>query len=157
MNTYETIIFVCNGNTCRGPMAAAIMKKIMPDVITKSRGMVVLFPEPYNPKAVAVAAKHDVIIPSDSAVQIVNEDFGLNTLVLTMNASMKQKMDNEFSEAINVYTLGEYAGDAEIEVKDPYGKGVDEYNACFELLYSLLVKVADKLNNPKEGNIISIE
>lgn len=57
MNTFDKVIFVCNGNTCRSPMAATVMANLKQDIISESRGMVVLFPEPYNPKAVAVAAK----------------------------------------------------------------------------------------------------
>ena len=54
MNTYNKIIFVCMGNTCRSPMAATIMQNRLSkyDVIVESRGMVVLFEEPYNPKAI---------------------------------------------------------------------------------------------------------
>lgn len=52
MNTINKIIFVCNGNTCRSPMAATIMGTFLQDtdILVQSRGMVVLFPEPYNPK-----------------------------------------------------------------------------------------------------------
>jgi protein-tyrosine phosphatase len=39
-------------------MAATILANIKQDIKVESRGMVVLFPEPYNPKAVAIAAKH---------------------------------------------------------------------------------------------------
>ena len=70
MNTFDKVIFVCNGNTCRSPMAATVMANLKQDIISESRGMVVLFPEPYNPKAVAVAAKHNMIIPNNSATPI---------------------------------------------------------------------------------------
>ena len=68
MNTYNKVIFVCMGNTCRSPMAATIMKHELEKcgldhIAVESRGLVVLFPEPYNPKAVAVASKHGMIIP----------------------------------------------------------------------------------------------
>ena len=77
-STYNKIIFVCMGNTCRSPMAATIMQNRLSkyDVIVESRGMVVLFEEPYNPKAVAVAASHNMIMPSNNAIQIANNDFG---------------------------------------------------------------------------------
>ena len=138
MNTFDKVIFVCNGNTCRSPMAATVMANIKQDIISESRGMVVLFPEPYNPKAVAVAAKHNIIIPNNSAKQLLNEDFGNDTLVLAMDSSMKQKIYDEYSEAINVYTLSEY------------GKGMDEYNACFEIIQSLVTNVASYLNRMSE-------
>ena len=88
MNTFDKVIFVCNGNTCRSPMAATVMANLKQDIISESRGMVVLFPEPYNPKAVAVAAQHNMIIPNNSAKQLLNEDFGNDTLVLAMNSHM---------------------------------------------------------------------
>ena len=150
MNTFDKVIFVCNGNTCRSPMAATVMANIKQDIISESRGMVVLFPEPYNPKAVAVAAKHNIIIPNNSAKQLLNEDFGNDTLVLAMDSSMKQKIYDEYSEAINVYTLSEYAGEPEQEIKDPYGKGMDQYNACFEIIQSLVTNVASYLNRMSE-------
>ena len=83
----------------------------------------------------------------------MNEDFGNDTLVLAMDSSMKQKIYDEYSEAINVYTLSEYAGEPEQEIKDPYGKGIEEYNVCFELIYRLVGNVAeylDKLSEEKE-------
>ena len=150
MNTFDKVIFVCNGNTCRSPMAATVMANLKQDIISESRGMVVLFPEPYNPKAVAVAAKHNMIIPNNSAKQLLNEDFGNDTLVLAMNSHMKQKIYDEYSEAINVYTLSEYAGDPEQDIKDPYGKGIEEYNACFEMICRLVGKVAEYLDGLSE-------
>ena len=153
MNTYNKIIFVCMGNTCRSPMAATIMQNRLSkyDVIVESRGMVVLFEEPYNPKAVVVAASHNMIMPSNNAIQIANNDFGKDTLVLVMNASMKQKLYDSFDRAINVYTLCEFCGEPEEEVQDPYGKGIEEYNVCFEQLQHLVDIAADNIiNNIKQ-------
>ena len=149
MNRFNKVIYVCMGNTCRSPMAATIMANLMPELRSESRGMVVLFPEPYNPKAVAVAARHGMIMPSNVSVQITNDDFSIDTLVLTMNSSMKQKMYDTFDRAINVFTLGEFAGESDVEVPDPYGKGLEEYNKCFEQLYSLVARVVDVITSPR--------
>ena len=152
MNTYSRILFVCAGNTCRGPMAATIMQQFVQDmgILTDSRGMVVLFPEPYNPQAVAVCAGHGMIMPSNSAAQLENTDFDNNTLVLVMNQSMKQKIYESYDRAINVYTLGEFAGAGETEIADPYGRGIDEYNQCFEQLYVLIEKAAEIIRKNME-------
>lgn len=153
MNTYRKILFVCMGNTCRSPMAATIMHHFLKDedMLVESRGMVVLFPEPYNPKAVAVAAAHDMIMPSNSTAQLENEDFDNDTLVLVMNAAMKQKIYDTYNRAINVYTLGEFAVGTDVEVEDPYGRGIEAYRRCFEQLYELIEKAAKSiLNNIQE-------
>ena len=140
-------MFVCSGNTCRSPMAATIMDNLKKDkdVVVFSRGMVVLFPEPYNPKAVAVTASHDMIMPNRAAAQLTEDDFDNDTLVLTMSELHKQKIYAEYSNAINVYTLNEYIGDTEGEVKDPYGKGNEEYVKCFDRLYEMIKKAADMI------------
>ena len=67
---------------------------------------------------------------------------------------MKQKIYDTYNEAINVYTLSEYAGVGDYEVADPYGRGIDEYNKCFEELYSLVEKAAQvvKKNIIKEND-----
>ena len=151
MNRFNKVIFVCMGNTCRSPMASTIMSNLMPEMRSESRGMVVLFPEPYNPKAVAVDSSHGMIMPSNVSAPISNDDFSVDTLVLTMNLSMKQKMYDTFDKAINVFTLGELAGEGDVEVPDPYGKGLEEYNRCFEQLYSLVAKVVDVITSPRNN------
>ena len=100
MSNINKVIFVCVGNTCRSPMAATIMSTFLQgtDILVQSRGMVVLFPEPYNPKAVAVASKHGMIMVSDSTKQIENEDFDNNTLVLVMNSNMKKKLYDKYGK-----------------------------------------------------------
>ena len=55
MKRYDKLIFATNSDTSVGPMAQAIMQsKYLLDVLDiESKGMVVLFPEPINPKAEA--------------------------------------------------------------------------------------------------------
>ena len=135
-------------------MAATIMNSIKgeSDILVSSRGMVVLFPEPYNPKAVAVASSHGMIMPSKSAKQLEKEDFDNDTLVLTMSEDQKQKIYSEFENAINVYTLQEYVGlDESAGVKDPYGKGIEEYGRCYDQLYELVAKAAAILFEEETG------
>ena len=64
MLQYNKIIFVSTSDTCRGPVAAAIMRSMpdMEDTQIISRGVVSLFPEPVNPKAVAVAKGNGIEI-----------------------------------------------------------------------------------------------
>lgn len=141
---------MCTGNTCRSPMAATIMKNELiklglEDIKVESRGLVVLFQEPYNPKAVAVAASHGMIIPSNEACQMDNREFGRDTLVLVMNQPMKAKVYATYDRAINVYTIGEFTGDRDADVADPYGKGVEEYNRCFVQLQNMIEKAAQNI------------
>lgn len=128
-------------------MAATIMNSLKgdKDIFVSSRGMVVLFPEPYNPKAVAVVSSHGLIMPSKSSIQLEKDDFNNDTLVLTMSDIHKQKIYATFENAINIYTLQEYVGSEGGDIEDPYGKGIEEYSKCYDILYGLISKVADIL------------
>ena len=56
MKKYDRLIFVSSSDTALGPMAEAILqsKFLLEELEITSKGVVVLFPEPINPKAEAV-------------------------------------------------------------------------------------------------------
>ena len=148
MNAFKKIIFVSNEDKTRGPMAAAIMGSLTRDrgYMIESRGMVVLFSEPYNPKAIEAARERGMNLQSTFSRQLTSDDFDAETLVLTMDRVQKEKIYKMFSEARNVFSLCEFAGEADAEIPNPYGKGMQEYMECFDVLYGMVFKAADALN-----------
>ena len=64
MNRYQKVIFVSTGGTCRSILAKAIYRNINTneELQIESRGLVVLFEEPVNPKAVAIAKSKGISI-----------------------------------------------------------------------------------------------
>lgn len=146
MLQYDKIIFASTSDTCRGPVAAAIMREIheMSDIDISSRGIVSLFPEPVNPKAVAVAKSNGIDIGEYMSEQIAGNDFNTDTLVLVMTDSMKKKIYEDFKEAVNVYTIKEFVGESG-DVETPYGGELPDYGSSFEEVRRIVNKVAEKL------------
>lgn len=71
-------------------MAEMIRKEISYNPLTiESRGMVVLFPEPLNPKAEAVLTSNGYPQPSHIAMQLEQEDINNDVLILTMEEQTK--------------------------------------------------------------------
>lgn len=147
MERYKKIIFVCTGNTCRSPMAEAIYKSLDKvsnrDVI--SRGLVVLFSEPINPKAEIVLNKHELELHNHMAKGLKAADIDENTLILTMTANQKKKVLDSFPDVKEIYTIKEFAGELG-DVVDPYGGSLLEYEECYVELSRLVKKSIYKLN-----------
>lgn len=146
MESYKKVIFVCMDNSCRSPMATSIFKTInrCKDIKAESRGLVVLFPEPYNPKAASVLRHNGIIMENGHTEQLKEEDFDSDTLVLTMDRTQKHKILQEYPVAQNVYTIMEFAG-GRGDIMDPYGGDMDVYVLFYEAINTWVVQVENKL------------
>ena len=111
---YKKLIFVDTNDNCRAPMAEMILKrKFLTNPLTiESRGMVVLFPEPLNPKAEAVLTSNGYPQPSHIAMQLEQEDINNDVLILTMEDKQKSLIWETYENAPHVYTVKEYVGES---------------------------------------------
>ncbi len=154
MNKYDKIIFVCSNDTCRAPMAAGIMKNkfLHSPSIIESRGLVVLFQSPINPKVEAIMMSNGMSLKDHQSSQLLEEDFSIDNLIVVMNEEDRQTIFKEFANAKNVYLISELAGE-EGDVYDPYGKALADYGKCYEELDNYITKFVKKLNEevPENG------
>ena len=149
MKQYNRIIFVAESGTCRAPMAAGILGQysLKHPVEILTRGLVVLFPEPLNQKAEAVVISNGINMEGFMSVQLTEEDFTEDTLVLVMERAQLEKVFEKFPEADpeNVHVLTELVGD-ELEILDPYGGTLQSYGLCYETLRKTIRKLVSYLN-----------
>ncbi|MBO5278305.1 MAG: hypothetical protein J6B06_02295 [Lachnospiraceae bacterium] len=146
MEKYDRVIFVSTDDTCKGPMAEGVMRGLIEGrkLTTASRGMVVLFSEPINPKADAAARSCGVLLNHPRTVQFCEQDMNDRTLVLTMTEQQKKTIYEQYETAINVYTINEFL-DGEGDIEDPTGGEMPVYVECFERISVLVKLVAEKL------------
>jgi protein-tyrosine-phosphatase len=109
--------------------------------------MVVLFPEPINPKAEAVLVSNGLTMKEHVSEPLVREDFDDRTLVLAFSQATKEKMIHEFElpEGLPIYLLNEYVKQ-EQTVTNPYGGTLADYGQCFSELEVLIKRLVVQLN-----------
>lgn len=148
MSRFKKVIFVSTGGTCRSILAKAIYHNINENknIDIMSRGLVVLFEEPANPKAVAIAKSKGLSIEDEKSEQLTMQDFGDDSLIIVMTDLLKKKIYEDFHDAVNVYSIREFTGEA-IDVEANYGGELTDYGNQFEYLEKLIAKVKDRVDN----------
>ena len=146
MRLFRRLLFVCTENTSRSQMAEAICKNMVSDETVEifSRGLVVLFPEPVNPKVEVVLINHGINVEGCQAKQLMQEDMDEETLVFTMSKEQKERISRDYEVVTNIYTIKEFI-EEEGEVMDPYGGTLVEYEECFVELSRDIKKIVLKL------------
>ena len=143
---YDRIIFVCEGNHSKGPMAETIYKSLTENesIPAISRGLVVLFSEPVNEKAVSVLENHGLTCAVEFSKELTKEDITENALILTMTDKQKKQAIDKYEIENDIFSIKEFNGE-EGEVKDPYGGTLVDYEECYNELLRLIKKTIYKL------------
>ena len=126
-------------------MAETILQRLKRgrDMEVLSRGLVVLFPEPVNAKAVQILKNHYSEPRKKEAQELETRDITATTLILTMTEREKRLVMDKFPMANFVYTLREFAGESG-DVEEPGGV-IENYEACYKRILRLVTAVAETL------------
>ncbi|MFD1861867.1 low molecular weight protein arginine phosphatase [Planococcus chinensis] len=139
------IFFVCTGNTCRSPMAEALFSaKELEGIEVRSAG--IFAGEAPLSRHAQTVLENDGIDFSHSAKQLTRQDLEWSTLVLTMTASHKEYLIQNYPEASDkIYTLIEFTHGIPADVSDPYGGPLSTYQQTYSELKTLIDKLVDKI------------
>ena len=118
----QLILFICTGNTCRSPLAAALARSRGIDA--ESAGLTVWPGSPATPEAVRAAARHGADLTRHQARAVTEE--------LLIKADRVWVMTSGHWDALNA-RFPELAAKADVlypEIPDPFGGDDRIYEAC---------------------------
>jgi protein arginine phosphatase len=135
--TTYNLLFVCSGNTCRSPLAAAITERLIGErgwhhVRVLSAGTAALNGAPATENALAVAAENRLDLSTHRSRELSTEVLDWADLVLTMTPSQYETVARMGSSAkvalVTDFIDGPGAGEA---VHDPFGGDLPIYRRTF--------------------------
>ncbi|MEZ6087764.1 MAG: Sua5/YciO/YrdC/YwlC family protein [Pirellulaceae bacterium] len=150
-----SIMLVCTGNTCRSPMAEALLKRrieekfgnlpaaaIMPTVA--SVGLAAMPGDPATPQAIDVMRQRGLDISAHESQPFGEQIIRSADLILTMTRSHRNAILARWPEAQDrVFTVRRDGGD----ISDPVGSPVEIYNACADQIDRELAQWVDSLGD----------
>lgn len=144
-NRKKLIVFICTGNTCRSPMAASYLKKLIEDakpdrdIDVRSAGVMTIAGLLASPEAIQVMENHGVDLRRHRSAQLTPELIRKADIILAMSPFHMQTALRMSDDARDkTFLLKEYTRSdlKNVQIADPMGCTLEVFKKTFKEIKS---------------------
>ena len=137
------LLFLCHGNICRSPFAAALAQRILPGITIESAGAYSISDRPCDPAIIAEARLAGIDLSRFGSRTVSEQQLRDADLILVMDTKNYDWVRQRHPEALAHTTmLGLFASAPSINIDDPYGKPLPEVAKTCKKIASAVEGVA---------------
>ncbi|MBR2904143.1 MAG: hypothetical protein IKC37_05815 [Clostridia bacterium] len=173
MKKPKQILFICTGNTCRSPMAQALLAREIASLgidgyEAASAGTAARVDGRLNPLSAQVLSENGLALEGFTSTPLDEKILTGAKAVVCMTEAQRDEVAYMRWKALNdkgrkrisdnVYCFSTFCGK---EIPDPYGYGLEEYRYVFSLMQGGMYALMDKLFSKelkamlqKEGGVV---
>ncbi|MDD3853256.1 MAG: low molecular weight protein arginine phosphatase [Syntrophomonadaceae bacterium] len=150
----KRVLFVCTGNTCRSPMAKALLEKLIKQKSKQdfyevdSAGLFAVDGLSASSEAIAVLRYENYDLGFHQSKSINEQIINWADIIITMTEAHYEQLLGLYPAAKNrVFSFSELADLPESDVTDPYGQGQEAYQITLQQLKQGMPRLFTYLEN----------
>ena len=144
----KNILFVCQGDTCRSPMAKAVLDDAISKdedlkdagIQVKTAGLQATLFAPASEEAILTMEAKKLSVAGHVSTPLGKRLIDWSEMIITMDQNMKAEILQSYPQAKVLA----------IDCPNPAGRGLEEYKKCAEFFESMTIACMDAI---KAGNV----
>ena len=140
------VTFVCKGNLCRSPFAAALLERACPGLTVSSYGLDATADHPAEPMARSLGRSYGIDLDAHRTRRLGADSVGASDLLLVMEAWHARAIARRWPAARDrVRVLGDFLPAPPYGIEDPWGQPEPVWRRSYRRIDAAIERLARRL------------